>query len=84
MIKHKTDLIRFFGFDAITFGNHVFVSSRGYDDQRLLAHEQVHIDQYNREGFIRYIIKYIWFCIRYGYTNNLFEVEARELSKGKV
>ena len=79
MIKHKTDIIRFFGFDAITFGRHVFVSSRGYDDQKLLAHEQVHINQYAKEGFIWFILKYIWFSVRYGYYNNPFEVEARKV-----
>ena len=80
MIKHKCNWIKWFGYDAITFGNHVFITPEEYDNQKLLAHEQAHLDQYKREGFIKFILKYIYYHCKYGYYNNPFEVEARKLS----
>ena len=44
----------------------------------LLAHEQVHWQQYERMGFWRYYVTYLWYQIRYGYENNPMEVEARK------
>lgn len=44
-------------------------------------HEAKHIEQAKKEGIIKFYIKYLWFCIRYGYTNNPYEVEARAAEK---
>jgi len=78
MIKHKCFWITWLGFDAITFGHHVFINPKYYDYEPLLKHEQVHVDQYAREGFVLFILKYFWYCIQYGYPDNPFEIEARK------
>jgi hypothetical protein len=40
-----------------------------------------HIEQYNRYGFLKFLVLYVWYSIRYGYYNNPFEVEARKKEK---
>ena len=77
MIKHKCNLIKLFGFDGITFGDHVFLSDKGYDNAPLLRHEQVHCDQYKRYGFFGFIGKYLVETMKNGYANNSLEIEAR-------
>ncbi|MBY5957309.1 hypothetical protein KUV50_04115 [Membranicola marinus] len=48
-----------------------------FDDQNWLAHELVHIDQFEKYGFFRFIILYLWETVKHGYYNNRYEVEAR-------
>jgi hypothetical protein len=62
---------------AITFGKYVFICGEYFNDKKLLKHEQVHIEQYKREGFIRFLIMYVYYCCRFGYWNNPYEIEAR-------
>lgn len=45
---------------------------------KIYKHELKHIEQVKREGRLKFICKYLWFNIRYGYKNNPYEVEARE------
>jgi hypothetical protein len=42
-----------------------------------LRHELKHIEQYQQEGLLFFIVKYIAYSIRYGYENNPFEIEAK-------
>ena len=44
---------------------------------RLVKHELCHVQQYKEHGFIGFLIKYLWGCMRYGYYNCPFEKEAR-------
>ena len=39
-------------------------------------HEACHIEQVKRDGRIKFICKYLWFNIKYGYRNNPYELEA--------
>ena len=41
------------------------------------AHEQAHIAQVKKDGRLKFIFKYLWYSIRYGYDKNPYEVEAR-------
>jgi hypothetical protein len=43
-------------------------------------HEECHKRQYLRLGWFNFIEQYLWESIKHGYTNNKFEVEAREAS----
>lgn len=45
-----------------------------------VRHELVHVEQFERHGFWRFLALYVWESARRGYTNNRFEVEARERS----
>lgn len=47
-------------------------------DTGLSTHEQVHWCQYERMGFWRYYLTYLWYQMRYGYANNPMEIEARK------
>ena len=78
LTKHHFNLIRLLGFDGITFGKHVFLSDRGYNDEKLLAHEAVHVRQYKEHGFIPFIVKYLWESVLHGYKNNKYEIEANK------
>ena len=50
-------------------------------DERWLKHELCHIKQYQKNGTVLFLIKYLWESLRVGYYNNKFEVEAREAEK---
>jgi hypothetical protein len=43
-----------------------------------VAHEICHVQQYKQHGFVIFIIKYLVESIKHGYTNNIFEIEARK------
>lgn len=46
------------------------------DDPVMRGHEMVHFEQIDREGTLRWCIKYLWFAWRYGYASNPYEREA--------
>jgi hypothetical protein len=49
-------------------------------NQQLLAHENVHVDQIRREGPFLWTLKCWYYYIRYGYANSPYEIEARKLA----
>lgn len=54
-------------------------------DRKWLIHEMIHIEQYRRFGFFKFLILYCLESIRKGYYHNRFEVEARNAEeKGRV
>jgi len=67
---------------AIVFGKVIHlhnISKEQFEaDERLMKHELCHVKQYQENGFLPFIIKYLIESIRKGYYNNRFEVEARE------
>lgn len=46
------------------------------DDPVMRGHELVHFEQMDREGTLRFCVKYLWFAWKYGYRGNPFEQEA--------
>lgn len=46
------------------------------DDPIMRGHERVHFEQMDREGTLRFIVKYLCFAWKHGYRENPFEVEA--------
>lgn len=46
-------------------------------DERWVKHELCHIKQYEENGTIFFLIKYLWESLKKGYYNNKYEVEAR-------
>jgi hypothetical protein len=65
---------------AIVFGRTIFLygatKQELLNDENWLKHELMHVFQYEREGFIRFLFKYVWLSIRYGYKRNPLELEA--------
>jgi hypothetical protein len=43
-----------------------------------VKHELCHIKQFKENGFVLFLIKYVWETLKVGYHNNKYEVEARE------
>lgn len=60
--------------NILTIGKPYMLSESHYN------HEAIHIKQVKEHGRLKFICKYLWYNIRYGYKNNPFEVEARKLS----
>ena len=48
------------------------------NDERLIKHEMKHWEQYQQMGFFKFYLLYAWYSLRYGYTNNPMEIEARK------
>jgi hypothetical protein len=76
--------LRWLPFRCITFG-HVILAIDGAELERLRAHEQVHVRQYERWGllfFVLYAASSAWQLVRGGrpYWDNHFEVQARQRS----
>jgi hypothetical protein len=47
-----------------------------------VVHEIEHVRQFQRYGFVRFSVLYLWESARKGYYNNRFEVEARMAENG--
>lgn len=47
-------------------------------DAAWLRHEICHVRQWQRDGFLPYLFRYLWFSLRNGYRQNPYELEARE------
>lgn len=66
---------------AITIGNKIYLHQISKIDflsnKNWLCHELKHVQQFKKDGFIVFIVKYIWESICKGYYNNKWEVEAR-------
>lgn len=43
-------------------------------------HEECHKLQWRRDGAFKFIMKYLWYQLRYGYAKNPYEVEANSWS----
>jgi len=50
----------------------------------LVAHEQHHIEQVRRMGWLKFYALYLWYQMKYGYRDNPLEVEARQATEGVV
>jgi hypothetical protein len=62
-------------------GEYIFIHEDYWDTakgKRTIPHEYVHVWQSRTLGWwgLKFIVKYIWYLIRYGYEKNPFEVEA--------
>jgi hypothetical protein len=58
------------------FTRTVYCLPQHIDDPVMRGHEMVHFEQMDREGTIRFCVKYLWFAWRYGYHDNPLEKEA--------
>lgn len=70
---------------AIVFGSTIHLHNTKREDflkdSDWVCHELKHVEQYQQNGFVLFICKYLWEWIRKGYYNNRFEAEARENEK---
>lgn len=47
-------------------------------NDKWLRHELCHVKQFQKNGYLFFIVKYLWETIKHGYHNNRYEVEARD------
>jgi len=47
-------------------------------DAGLVRHEQKHLEQMTNDGKLTYMVKYLYWNVRYGYLFNLYEIETRK------
>ncbi len=47
-------------------------------NEKWVKHELCHVKQFQQNGYLLFIIKYLWESIRHGYYNNKYEAEARK------
>lgn len=70
---------------AIVIGNtiHLYKTPRQdfLKNERWVKHELCHIKQFEENGFVSFIAKYLWESLKHGYYNNKYEAEAREAEK---
>lgn len=59
----------------------VTVDEAPYISLSLYLHEFIHLCQVYNDGLMKFLLKYLYYNIRYGYTNNPYEVHARQDSK---
>ena len=71
-------LMRRAGFAGWTSFWHVVYVLPGHEhDERLLRHERCHLEQIERDGRLKFSIRYLYWLARHGYWNNPYEIEAR-------
>ena len=87
MNKYNHWLGKLFGFFnnnpryAVTFGQTTYYSVPEYTVSPYWSvHEDTHKFQYARDGWIKFISRYIWQAITKGYKNIDYEKEARAAS----
>lgn len=67
---------------AITLWRTVFVAPAAVLDAELLLHELRHVHQFLEHK--SFPVSYLWQSIRYGYTRNAYEVDARRYSASRI
>jgi hypothetical protein len=73
-------LMRRAGLGAITMPwRRVYVLPEYGRHEGLLMHEFVHIQQIERDGAWLFVVRYLWWLVRYGYRRNPYEIEAYAL-----
>jgi hypothetical protein len=68
--------------EAITLWRTVFVAPTTSLDASLLLHELRHVHQFLAHR--AFPVSYLWQSIRYGYTRNAYEVDARRYSASRL
>ena len=67
---------------AITLWNTVFLAPEVRLDAELLLHELRHVHQFSEHK--AFPVSYLWQSLRYGYTRNAYEVDARRYSASRL
>jgi len=67
---------------AITLWKTIFIAPNTALDPELLLHELRHVHQFLEHK--SFPVSYLWQSIRYGYTRNAYEVDARRYSASRL
>lgn len=66
---------------GMTLGHSIYVVREVALNPRIMAHELVHVAQYEKIGLSKFLETYVVDCITEGYQNCNMEIEAERLSK---
>lgn len=77
-LKTNSFWLKFFpkSVDAFVFRKTIYIRG-SFIDPPLYRHELEHVNQYKRYGTVGFLVRYFWYNIRYGYTDNPLEKQAR-------
>ena len=64
--------------EAITLWRTVFINPSAHVSAELLLHELRHVHQFSERK--TFPLSYLWQSIRYGYSRNFYEIDARRYS----
>lgn len=67
---------------AITLWSTIFIAPGVRLDAELLLHELRHVHQFSEDK--TFPVSYLWQSIRYGYSRNAYEVDARRYSASRL
>ena len=67
---------------AITLWKTIFIAPNVALDPELLLHELRHVHQFLEHK--TFPVSYLWQSLRYGYTRNAYEVDARRYSESRL
>lgn len=56
----------------------IYVQKQWFDDSATLNHELCHTKQIRDDGVLWMPLKYLWYCLRFGYQHNPYELQARK------
>ena len=56
--------------------NRIYLLPDYYDHETLRRHELIHIAQMQRDGWLVFLARWLWWTAEYGYRGNPYEVEA--------
>ena len=70
---------------GLTLGHTILIDKCYANDQKLIAHELVHVRQYEQlGGHVSFLMQYIYECLWYGYKNSPLEQEADSLAQSVI
>ena len=69
-------------FVAITLTSKLicYRTQKDLNDEPLRIHEEVHARQMRENGWLKFMIKYLWYSATVGYAKNPYETEAFKIS----
>lgn len=72
-------------FAAITISKNIalYRTPSNVKNKKLNIHEEVHMDQFAKHGWFKFVLLYVYYSCRHGYLNNPFEIEARKITDEK-
>jgi hypothetical protein len=67
---------------AVTLWRTIFLARNVAPDPELLLHELRHVHQFGAS--VTFPFRYVWECLRHGYRQNRYEIDARYWARERV
>lgn len=71
--------LKVFGFVAVVSPwRTIYVLPEFIGDEAIRRHEVAHLAQMDRDGWLRFWVQCLWWCVWPGYDHSPYEIEARQ------